>query len=137
MGDLRILSVNQCESIGDDGVEEVIKNCPYIQELYLGETRITDTSLNSLATKLVLLTHLHIPGCENVTEIGINKVIRECRTLRHLDCRDCFNVVGQLERIQGDHEEEEEEGVVQVLGGEEEDEWTDLEDDSDDEREVP
>lgn len=121
LNDLRLLSVNQCDHIGDDGVEGLIKNCPYIQELYLGGTRITDNSLNLLSTKLILLTHLHIPGCENVSEIGINKIIRDCKTLRHLDCRDCFNVVGQIETIPFQNNEQP---SIEV---DEEDEWTDLE----------
>lgn len=126
VNDLRILSLNQCTHIGDEGIEGLIVNCPYLQELYLGETRITDNSLNLLATKLILLTHLYLPGCENVTELGINKVIRDCKTLRHIDCRDCYNVVG-VESIPEDRQ------ALDVLQSEEfDDEWEDLEDEMED-----
>jgi hypothetical protein len=88
--------VDQCETIGDDSIEQVIENCPYLQELYLGSTHITDNSLNLIATKLILLTHLYIAGCRYVSEIGVNKVIRECKTLQRLVIKDCSNVVGDF-----------------------------------------
>jgi hypothetical protein len=98
--DLRVLSVDQCESIGDEAIEQLVNQCPYIQELYLGSTHITDTAINLLATKLILLTHLFMSGCEYITEIGIKTLIRECKTLRHFDIKDCFNVVGDFDIIQ-------------------------------------
>lgn len=94
--DLRILSVDQCELIGDDSIEALVNNCPYIQELYLGSTHITDNSLNLIATKFILLTHLHLSGCEYISEIGVDKVTSECKTLRHIDLQDCYNVLGEI-----------------------------------------
>ena len=70
-------------------------SCPYIQELYLGSTHITDNSLNLIATKFILLTHLHLSGCEYISELGVHKVTRECKTLRHIDIKDCYNVLGE------------------------------------------
>ncbi|GAN06206.1 conserved hypothetical protein [Mucor ambiguus] len=93
--DLRILSVDQCELIGDESIEALVNNCPYIQELYLGSTHITDNSLNLIATKFILLTHLHLPGCEYISEIGVDKVTSECKTLRYIDLQDCYNVLGE------------------------------------------
>jgi hypothetical protein len=95
--DLRVLSVDQCEMIGDDFIEALVVQCPYIQELYLGSTHITDSSVNLLATKFILLTHLHMPGCELITEVGIKTLIRECKTLKYFDIKDCFNVVGDFD----------------------------------------
>lgn len=97
--DLRVLSVDQCESISDAAITQLVTSCPYIQELYLGSTHITDNSINLLATKLILLTHLHMPGCEYITEIGIKTLLRECKTLKHFDIKDCFNVVGDFDAI--------------------------------------
>lgn len=94
--DLRVLSVDQCKMIGDDAIEALVVQCPYIQELYLGSTHITDKALNLIATKLILLTHLHMPGCESITEVGINTLTRECKTLQHFDIKDCYNVVGDF-----------------------------------------
>jgi hypothetical protein len=128
--------VDQCETIGDDAIEEVIINCPYLQELYLGSTHITDNSLNLIATKLILLTHLYIPGCEYITEIGVNKVVHECKTLQHIDIADCYNVVGTFGRsrlrsslnIRGRFEFEFE-------FFRDEDQWEDVDDEEDEEEE--
>ncbi|OAD08471.1 hypothetical protein MUCCIDRAFT_105438 [Mucor lusitanicus CBS 277.49] len=99
--DLRVLSVDQCELIGDESIEALANNCPYIQELYLGSTHITDNSLNLIATKFILLTHLHLPGCEYISEIGVDKVTSECKTLRYIDLQDCYNVLGERTFQQG------------------------------------
>ncbi|KAI8636233.1 hypothetical protein BD408DRAFT_377197 [Parasitella parasitica] len=98
--DLRILSVDQCELISDESIKALVDNCPYIQELYLGSTHITDNALNLIAMKFMLLTHLHLPGCEYISEIGVDKVTRECKTLRYIDIQDCYNVLGSNDLLQ-------------------------------------
>lgn len=82
--------------IGDDAIEALVVQCPYIQELYLGSTHITDDALHLIATKLILLTHLYMPGCESITEVGINTLTSKCKTLQHFDIKDCYNVVGDF-----------------------------------------
>lgn len=94
--DLRILSLDQCALIGDEAIESLVTHCPYIQKLYLGGTHITDKSLTILATKLILLTHLFMPGCEKISEEGINILTKECKTLQYVDIRECYNVVGHV-----------------------------------------
>ncbi|KAL9543806.1 hypothetical protein MBANPS3_007934 [Mucor bainieri] len=130
--DLRVLSVDQCELIGDESVEALVNSCPYIQELYLGSTHITDNALNLIATKFILLTHLHLPGCEYISEMGVDKVTSECKTLRYIDLQDCYNVLGEIPILHG-----------ALLGANtrpdiplvfEDDQWEDI--DEDDEEEV-
>lgn len=88
--------MDQCETIGDHSIEQVVVNCPYLQKLYLGSTHITDNSLNAIANNLILLTHLHVRGCEYITEIGVNHVVRKCKTLQDIDIKDCYNVLGSF-----------------------------------------
>lgn len=95
--DLRILSLDQCKMIGDEAIETLAVQCPYLQELYLGSTHITDKALQLLATKFILLTHVFMPGCEHISEQGVSVLTTECKTLVHIDIRDCYNVVGNFE----------------------------------------
>ncbi|KAG2210861.1 hypothetical protein INT47_000015 [Mucor saturninus] len=126
--DLRVLSLDQCTLIGDEAIETLVVQCPYIQELYLGSTHITDKALHWIATKLILLTHLYLPGCENITEAGISTLTTQCKTLQHFDIKDCYNVVGDfgIEQLRMGLDE------TPVLSNPvEEDEWEDM--DSEDE----
>ncbi|KAL9539807.1 hypothetical protein PS6_011044 [Mucor atramentarius] len=127
--DLRILSVDQCELIGDESIEALVNNCPYIQELYLGSTHITDNSLNLIATKFILLTHLHLPGCEYISEIGVDKVTSECKTLRYIDLQDCYNVLGERTFPQGPLFESNTQPNTQLEF--EDDQWEDIDEDDD------
>lgn len=129
--DLRVLSLDQCKMISDDAIETLVVQCPYIQELYLGSTHITDRSLNWIATKLILLTHLYLPGCEHISEAGISILITQCKTLQHFDIKDCYNVVGDfgIEQLRMGSDE-----GPSIDNQVEEDEWEDM--DSEDEEQL-
>ncbi|KAI8061391.1 hypothetical protein BDF21DRAFT_429433 [Thamnidium elegans] len=95
--DLRILSLDQCTMIGDEAIETLVVQCPYLQELYLGSTHITDKALQLLATKFILLTHVFMPGCEYISEQGVSVLTTKCKTLVYIDIKDCYNVVGHVD----------------------------------------
>lgn len=89
--DLRILSVASCPHIGDHGIQALITHCPYLQEIYLGSTLVSDDSLALLA-QMKLLEHISLRNCQRVTETGM-KALTKLKTLKSLDIKDCFNVV--------------------------------------------
>ncbi|KAI8971637.1 hypothetical protein BDF20DRAFT_885502 [Mycotypha africana] len=126
--DLRLLSLDQCELIGDEAVCALAANCPYIQDLYLGSTQITDNALYLLSAQFILLTHLHVPYCERITEAGVNKLISECKTLKYLNIRDCYNVVGVDMLPQSTDRRTSMLAAGTLNDEEDDDEWTDLDD---------
>lgn len=125
--DLRVLSVNQCELINDKAITALVKQCPYLQQLYLGSTHISDNSLTLIATKLILLTHLHLPGCIHISEVGVEVLTRECKTLQHFDITDCYNVVGNFDISSRITDETNRAVTIQS-----EDEWEDIDEEDQD-----
>lgn len=120
--DLRVLSVDQCLLIGDTAITALVDHCPYIQQLYLGSTSITDKSLDIIAKKLILLTHLYMPSCSRISEKGLDTLIRECKTLQHFDIRECYNVVGNFGEARGQvNNDPDRSATIQS-----EDEWEDI-----------
>ncbi|KAI7902048.1 uncharacterized protein BX663DRAFT_455533 [Cokeromyces recurvatus] len=90
---LRILSIDQCRLITDESIKAIVSTCPNLQKLYLGSTRITDQALNLIATNLVHLSHLYIPDCQLITELGIKIVTEKCQSLKYINIEECYNIV--------------------------------------------
>ncbi|KAI8092234.1 uncharacterized protein B0P05DRAFT_525369 [Gilbertella persicaria] len=103
--ELRILSIDRCELIGDESIRFIVNHCPDLEELHLGSTRITDNGLNVMADGLYGLTHLYMPSCQHITEKGLNHIMSSCKQLHHLDIKDCYNVVGEF-RQQQQHDDD-------------------------------
>lgn len=111
--------------IGDTAITALVNHCPYIQQLYLGSTSITDKSLDIIAKKLILLTHLYMPSCSRISEKGLDTLIRECKTLQHFDIRECYNVVGNFGEALGQvNNDPDRSATIQS-----EDEWEDIDED--------
>ncbi|KAI9469704.1 MAG: hypothetical protein EXX96DRAFT_491977 [Benjaminiella poitrasii] len=91
---LRILSVDDCRLVSNESIKALVTNCAQLQKLYLGSTRIDDGSLSAIATHLPHLTHLYIPDCQLVSEVGIQEIIQNCKLLQHVNVVGCFNIVG-------------------------------------------
>jgi hypothetical protein len=69
---MRILRLNFCPNIGDDSVKEIADFCPELRELYLSETfLITDTSIQYLLKKCVILEVLDISGGQTLTKSAL------------------------------------------------------------------
>ena len=113
--DLRILAVEECKLIGDEAITAIVDQCPYLQRVYLPSTHITDTSLTLLGTKLILLTHVNVSHCHHISEVGVDTLLKHCKTLKHLDINECYNVVGNFDIPFANEQESE-------------DEWEDLDD---------
>ncbi|OBZ87783.1 F-box/LRR-repeat protein 7 [Choanephora cucurbitarum] len=90
--DLRILSVASCSLVGDDAMIDLPKHNPYLQEIYLGSTQVSDQTLE-LLTQMKLLTHVSLKDCQQVTERGV-EILMNLKTLKSLDIEDCYNVLG-------------------------------------------
>ncbi|KAI9269834.1 hypothetical protein BY458DRAFT_510564 [Sporodiniella umbellata] len=93
--ELRFLYVENCKLIDDQSVKAILSYCPLLEEIQLGATGITDSSL-FLLSQMHHLTQLEIPNCEKITESGVRYILDKSPALKHFDIRDCYNVVGEF-----------------------------------------
>jgi hypothetical protein len=71
---IETLSLASCPEANAGYVKWIITKCPFITELNLSETPITDDTLKTLTT-CQHLKRVHITGCKQVTEVGITHLV--------------------------------------------------------------
>ncbi|GMI92487.1 EIN3-binding F box protein 1 [Hibiscus trionum] len=87
---LRVLSLWNLSSVGDEGLREIADGCHQLQKLDLCHCpAITNESLLAIAKGCPDLTDLTIEGCANIGNEGIQAVARCCPNLKSLSIKDC------------------------------------------------
>ncbi|KAK8509325.1 hypothetical protein V6N13_062374 [Hibiscus sabdariffa] len=87
---LRILSLWNLSSVGDEGLYEIANGCHQLEKLDLCHCpAITDKSLLAVAKGCPNLTDLTIEGCANIGNEGLQAVARCCPNLKSVSIRDC------------------------------------------------
>lgn len=88
--------MDQCSLIGDSSIIKVLQHCDLLKEIYLGSTRVSDTTLMAMPIHAQQLTRLHLTGCDRITERGVKTIISQQKGLQHLDIKCCTNVIGSF-----------------------------------------
>ncbi|KAK5830218.1 EIN3-binding F-box 1 -like protein [Gossypium arboreum] len=87
---LRVLSLWNLATVGDDGLCEIAEGCHQLQKLDLCHCpAITNESLLALAKGCPDLTDLTIEGCANIGNEGIQAIARCCPNLKSVSIKDC------------------------------------------------
>lgn len=106
---LTSLDLHACEQVGDIGLEAVIKGCKQLENLVLAGTavgasaftdtnkgltclktlrvngeRITDTFIQAITKNCATLEELHLANCGNISDIGLESVLINCKSLKTL-----------------------------------------------------
>lgn len=98
---LKHLDISRCRSVGDDALLAMVGNAPDLEGLQLaGNSTITDASLTQLLPTLPKLTHLDLEELELLTNATLLALVKSpCKdTLLHLSISYCENLgdVGML-----------------------------------------
>jgi hypothetical protein len=82
---LRILRLNNCESITDVGIGWLAEGCRVLEilEIY-GCKKVTDAGLRVLGTHCHAITELDLSYAKNVSDVGLSALSRGCRALKKL-----------------------------------------------------
>ncbi|PPD79230.1 hypothetical protein GOBAR_DD23846 [Gossypium barbadense] len=87
---LRVLSLWNLATVGDDSLCEIAEGCHQLQKLDLCHCpAITNESLLALAKGCPDLTDLTIEGCANIGNEGIQAIARCCPNLKSVSIKDC------------------------------------------------
>ncbi|XVE53615.1 hypothetical protein DITRI_Ditri03aG0016900 [Diplodiscus trichospermus] len=93
---LRVLSLWNLSSIGDEGLCEIADGCHHLEKLDLCHCpAITDKSLISIAESCPYLTDLSIESCANIGNEGLKAVACCCPNLKSISIKDCALVGDQ------------------------------------------
>ncbi|XP_039007927.1 EIN3-binding F-box protein 1-like [Hibiscus syriacus] len=87
---LRVLSLWNLSSLGDEGLREIADGCHQLRKLDLCHCpAITNESLHAIGKGCPDLTDLTIEGCANIGNEGIQAIARYCPNLKSLSIEGC------------------------------------------------
>ncbi|KAI7903868.1 uncharacterized protein BX663DRAFT_452479 [Cokeromyces recurvatus] len=91
---IEILSINACISLEEWNLHSIISSCPTIQDLSISwNPGVTDSIMNDLAEVTKELKRLDITHCNNVTGVGLHKLVQSHhRTLEKLILNNCQRI---------------------------------------------
>lgn len=69
--ELETLSLAKCPEVNSTYVEWAISKCPFIKEIDLSETSISDHTLEKLAKNCKYLVRINISECKSITDLGL------------------------------------------------------------------
>ncbi|CAH1268510.1 FBXL20 [Branchiostoma lanceolatum] len=89
---LKVLNLSHCTSVTDDGVCQLVRNCPGLVSLNIdGIAWITDSAVQGLAACCPSMRQLYLDGDE-LTDASISAVTDSCAQLELLDISFCEGV---------------------------------------------
>lgn len=88
---LRVLRLNNCDSITDVGLGWLSEGCKVLEilEVY-GCKKVTDAGLRVLGANCHALTELDVSYAKSVSDVGLAALARGCRALKNLRCPGMF-----------------------------------------------
>ncbi|KAL4339725.1 hypothetical protein GQ457_08G004160 [Hibiscus cannabinus] len=87
---LRVLSLWNLSSVGDEGMCEIANGCHRLEKIDLCHCpAIMDKSLLALAKGCPSLKDLTIEGCANIGNEGLQAVARSCPNLKSISIKNC------------------------------------------------
>lgn len=93
---LKVLSLWNVPSVGDDGLIEIAKGCPRLEKLDLCQcASITDKALIAIVKGCPDLKAISLDGCLNVGNEGLQAIGQFCLNLKSVTIKDCPNVGDQ------------------------------------------
>ena len=91
--DLVHLGLNNCSSMTDQCVMDVVHICPQLRSIDLGECKkVTDAGISALGAGCGQLQSINLAGCEKVTDAGISALSHGCGQLQIVDLAFCGKV---------------------------------------------
>lgn len=87
---LRVLSLWNMTSVGDEGLCEIAEGCRLLKKLDLCQCpAISDNALFAIAKNCPNLTELTIESCSNIGNAGLQAVGRSCPNLKSVSIKNC------------------------------------------------
>lgn len=114
---LQSLSISRIRHVTDDTISTIVEHLFNLIELDISGCNVTDESIYTISKYCPNLESLDISGCDQISEEGIRFLTSECKRLRYINIKDCYNFVPMV------NEEENYQGIISNDG------WVDDDDD--------
>ncbi|KAJ6674015.1 hypothetical protein OIU85_012968 [Salix viminalis] len=93
---LKVLSLWNLPSVGDEGLSEIADGCHMLEKLDLSQCpAITDKGLLAIAKNCTNLTDLVLESCSNIGNEGLQAVGQYCTNLKSISIKNCPGVGDQ------------------------------------------
>jgi EIN3-binding F-box protein len=93
---LKVLSLWNLPSVGDEGLSEISNGCHMLEKLDLSQCpAITDKGLLAIAKNCINLTDLVLESCSNIGNEGLQAVGKHCTNLKSISITNCPGVGDQ------------------------------------------
>jgi len=89
---LQAVTLAGCEQISHVGLRSLALNCRKLQTISFVDYAIDDHGLRIIAANLMSLEHIHLTGCQKVTDRGLSEIAHCCRKLKTLQLGGCFKI---------------------------------------------
>lgn len=90
---LEVLDLSWCSRVTDWAILKIATNMPNLRDVGLSETRVTDVGISELTKWCGKLEALHLARCINISNDGVESVIRHCsERLTSLNLASCQSV---------------------------------------------
>jgi len=97
--DLRKLNIENCAEISDSALYDFAIRHPRLEELSIGSTSVSDTSLISCLSCLPRLVSLNVASCKNLSNAGVRAISQIAPQLEVLVLSNCQNISMETARI--------------------------------------
>ncbi|KAM6146287.1 LOW QUALITY PROTEIN: F-box and leucine-rich repeat protein 13 [Phoenicopterus ruber ruber] len=92
-GKIKELSVSECKSISDTGIQEFCKGTKYLEYCHVSSCpQLTDEAVKAMAFHCHRLTSVDIAGCPKMTDTCIQYLAAACHYLHSLDVSGCIRL---------------------------------------------
>ena len=91
--ELRNLHLGLIPGLTDEGLIDIIKKCPSIEELNVSQNAtLTDDVIETVVKKLHRLQTLNVFGCDKLTDRSVQLIQAHCDRLKNLDVSFCSGI---------------------------------------------
>lgn len=87
--DLKVLRVNGCYRVKEEGLKAIGENCKHLLVLEISGTGCTDLAIHIICRNVVNLERINLEGCQQVKD-GSMETINTClKQLKWINVKDC------------------------------------------------
>lgn len=91
---LKEIDISSCQNVTDDGLQALVRHCPYLQVLFLEECSFSENGMIAMATDNYCfnLHTLKVAYCKGVTDKSLERIAKGCPNIKSIDLSYCTNI---------------------------------------------
>lgn len=97
---LEVLDLSWCGRITDISVLKIAQDIPYLCEVGLSETLVSDAGVSEVVRRCCRLEKISLAGCSNISNTAVGNIVTHCKTrLTYLNLASCKSVTDEYVEV--------------------------------------